>query len=295
MKKLFTNQLGAMRRRQIGTVCAFTLTELLAVIGTTAVLAAVLLSVSFTTRERVERAQCTDNLRQIAIGWNIYQQEFNQVMPCHWPGITSSGPAAAPWRTYEIYHVVPGTGQITIGDGADSPTAPSGPWNLGSLFATKLVPNPRVFYCPSLARIDSLYSYDYYATISNSWPSTPVRTGDDKIRTGYNYYPQLLGIAQIGPSLFAPKAAVTPSKWTELDTKKSIVTDLVFSTQTIPHLASGSIAGLNALFPDSRVVFQNARSNPQAFNSQLWGSTGFPNSIGENGANFRYVMSLWRP
>ena len=77
----------ATRRRQTGAG-AFTLTELLVVMGSIVMLAAVLLSVAFTTQERVLRAQCTDNLRQIGVGWNMYQQEFNQVMPCHWKGVT---------------------------------------------------------------------------------------------------------------------------------------------------------------------------------------------------------------
>ena len=98
-----------------------------------ALLAAVLLSVAFTTQERVLRAQCADNLRQIGVGWNMYQQEFNQVMPCHWQGVTYGvgGTPANPWETHEVYRVIPGTAQID--SGYDGLYLPDGPWNLARL------------------------------------------------------------------------------------------------------------------------------------------------------------------
>ena len=296
MQKIFINQSATTRRRQIGAG-AFTFTELLVVMGSIVMLAAALLSVAFTTQERVLRAQCTDNLRQIGVGWNIYQQEFNQVMPCHWKGVTENvgGTPANPWETYEVYRVIPGTGQISSGyDGYD---VPDGPWNLAVLFSTKLVPSPKIFYCPSLARFSSIYSYDYYATPPNTWPSSPASASNPYVRTGYNYYPQLRTTQVVSTTLglqLVPQGAVTPTKWTALDTKKSIVTDIVFSYPTIAHTASGSVAGLNALFPDGHVTFQNVRSNPQDFDIRLWGYA-VPNAIGDNPANFRYVMSLWQP
>ena len=298
MKKSFLNQVTAARRWQTGAVRAFTLTELLVVMAVVAMLATVLLSASFTTQERVSRAECVSNLRQIATGWNMYQQDFNQMMPCHWPGYASSGATSNPWRTYEAGRVNPGPpGGWGATDGS------MGPWNLGLLFATKLVPNPRVFYCPGTARISSSFSYNYYAAVSNTWPSTLF---DSEIRTGYNYLPQgrkleLLGIGQRAPVAgngIAPN--ISPLQQNDINPNKSIATDLVNNTATLSHRASGSVAGLNALFPDGRVVFQNARSNPQAFDPNLWDPAGVGNPmttdyIANNPSNFRYVMSLWQP
>lgn len=271
MKRFFTDQMTARSRRQVGTG-AFTLTELLVVMGSVALLVAVLLSVAFTTQERVLRAQCTDNLRQIGVGWNIYQQEFNQVMPCHWKGVTFNvgGIPANPWETDEVYRVIPGTDLLL--SGYDGLNIPDGPWNLAVLFATKLVPSPRIFYCPSLARINIQGSYDYYAAVSNIWPSVSGNNPSEPgyIRTGYNYYPQLRATEYAGGGFFRPKAPVIPTKWTDLDARKSIVTDWVIGFDTLAHRSSGQVAGLNALFPDGHVAFQNARSNPQDFNAQQW-------------------------
>lgn len=253
-------------------------------------LVVVLLSVAFTTEERVLRAQCTDNLRQIGVGWNIYQQEFNQVMPCYWPGVTTNigGGVANPWETHLVFRINAGTIGI----------ANQGPWNLGVLYATQLVPSPKIFYCPSLAQLTIQGSYDFYAAVSNIWPSVsgnPI-SNPGYIRVGYDYYPQLRGSSiYIGGGRFVPQAAITPTKWTALDTKRSIMTDWVYSYDTLAHRASGSVAGLNALFPDGHVAFQNARSNPQDFDSQQWGLAGAQNSIGETPNYFRYIMSLWQP
>jgi hypothetical protein len=274
------------RQRQIGNE-AFTLTDLLVVMGAMVMLVAVLLSVAFTTQERVLRAQCTDNLRQIGVGWNIYQQEFNQVMPCYWKGVTTnlSSGIANPWVTSEVYRIDSGYPLPTIGD--------QGPWNLGILFATRLVPNPKIFYCPSLARLTNIFSYDYYVTPSNSWP---FGVSPAYVRTGYNYYPQLRATEYAGMGQFVPRAAVTPTKWTALNTKKSIVTDLVDSTNTLSHQDSGIVAGLNALFPDGRVVFQNARTDPRTgFNSPWYSSYWASPGPGHNPNDFRIIMNDWNP
>jgi hypothetical protein len=179
---------------------------------------------------------------------------------------------------------------------------------LGLLFATKLVPNPRVFYCPAGVRTDSRSTYDYYAAVSNTWPSTPLGSGDIEIRTGYNYFPQgrkltNLGNGHLGPVVSSgtcPGNNCTPLQQNDIDPNKSIATDLVQYSAYLSHRASGSVAGLNALFPDGRVVFQIARSNPQAFDPTLWDPSGVNNPtetdyIGNNAVNFRYVMSLWQP
>lgn len=296
-----TKQLPATSGKSTGFIWAFTLIELLVVFCATGMLAAVLLSVAFTTRERVMRAQCADNLRQIGAGLNIYANEKNGYLPiCGW----KSG--GNPWETYLACRFsAPGSTNIV-----------EGYYNLGLLFRTKVVPDPRIFYCPSLAGISETFSYDYYAT--NGWPSVPVGyLGNPFIRVGYNYYPQLRATQQIlyAASYFTvPKltysrvqlefgsflSLVTPAKWTELDSKKSITTDLVNTTNELSHLASGSVAGLNALFPDGRVTFQNARTDSRTGINSPW-YNGFwmiptiPGGPGDNPSAFRIIMSDWQP
>jgi type II secretory pathway pseudopilin PulG len=300
MKRPFLNRLAASRG-QTHPNRAFTLVELLVVLGTAAMLAAVLLSASFTTPERVLRAQCVANLRQLANGWNMYQQDFNEMMPCHWPGYVSPGSSSYsyPWLTSDAGKAVPGViGWTDYGIG------PQGPWNLGLLIDTKLLSNPKVFYCPAAAHVNIERTYEFYASVSNTWPSLPLGWPDDHIRTDYNYLPQGRKLENIGGGHFGPKVAsnlslcpgtgCAPLQQTELSLKQSLMTDLVNNYDTIAHRSSGTVAGINALFPDGRVVFQNARTMRQVFDPNLWKSSSDSDYIGNNPVNFRWVMSLWQ-
>jgi prepilin-type processing-associated H-X9-DG protein len=302
MKPPFLHQSTTASPRRNGAGLGFTLTDLLVAIGTTALLAAVLLSAGFTTRESVLRAQCASNLRQIGVGLSLYAAEANGYFPiCCWPQ------GQNPWQTYEACRVSVGS----------PPTVTRGPYNLGLLFRTKAVPDPRVFYCPSLARLFKGRSYDYYSTPPNSWPSTPVSSGDDDVRTGYNYYPQLRTTEQVSSSygvFTLPKLAystvqlesgsiktVAPAKWTELDPKKSIATDLVNTTNELRHQASGSVAGANVLFADTHVKFVRVNGNNQRgswapFDPDLWEpNSGGGAGPGDDPSAFRLIMNGWKP
>jgi prepilin-type N-terminal cleavage/methylation domain-containing protein/prepilin-type processing-associated H-X9-DG protein len=59
----------------------FTLIELLVVIAIIAILAAILFPVFARAREKARQASCQSNLKQLALGWLMYAQDYDEMSP----------------------------------------------------------------------------------------------------------------------------------------------------------------------------------------------------------------------
>src|SRR5947208_2579917 len=59
----------------------FTLIELLVVIAIIAILAAILFPVFAQAREAARKTTCTSNMRQLALGWNMYAGDYDETFP----------------------------------------------------------------------------------------------------------------------------------------------------------------------------------------------------------------------
>jgi prepilin-type N-terminal cleavage/methylation domain-containing protein len=171
------NSLTAVPRNGAGE--AFTLIELLVVIAIIAILAALLLPALAAAKERSMRISC-------AI---MYSGDNNDYPPqVNFP----AGSSINPWQTDEIARCNSGTSTIT-----------RGPMGLGVLWATRIIPDPKVFYCPSLqasgSDVNNEYSYNYYTYNGGPWPTIPMTepagggapgAAEVHVRSAYNYYPQ---------------------------------------------------------------------------------------------------------
>jgi prepilin-type N-terminal cleavage/methylation domain-containing protein len=165
--------MNGLRRAVGGRQRAFTLVELLVVIGIIALLISILLPSLSKAREAAKRTACLSNLRQVHQALMLYAHRNKDQVPL---GFISNGiQEDTNEQTQFNYSLVRGSRFTTI----------------GLLFAEdrgKL--EPRIFYCPSYT--GNLHQYDtqiapFYAFFSNQAGATVPAT----VRTGYGIRPEV--------------------------------------------------------------------------------------------------------
>jgi prepilin-type N-terminal cleavage/methylation domain-containing protein len=117
---------------------AFTLVELLVVIGIIAVLISVLLPTLGRARMSAERTVCLSNLQQMAQAFYIYGAQYKGAVP-------PSDPKGNAGTSYTIWRS-PGTAPA----GYIEQYTAEGWVGPGYLFFTKILKEPKAFYCPSM-------------------------------------------------------------------------------------------------------------------------------------------------
>jgi prepilin-type N-terminal cleavage/methylation domain-containing protein len=121
---------------------AFTLVELLVVIGIIAVMIAILLPTHAKARESANRAVCLSNMRELSNSLRIYATTFKDQIPIGYMDQQN-------FNWFVNWNNGNGT-KVSL---------------LGLLAISKLTPNPKVFYCPDVQ--DDQFRYN---TPENPWP-----------------------------------------------------------------------------------------------------------------------------
>jgi prepilin-type N-terminal cleavage/methylation domain-containing protein len=268
----------------VKTKKGFTLVELLVVISIIALLLAVLLPSLAKARELAKRMVCGTQVKQIGVGMAGYAGEYNDKMP--WAGgktADTDETTIHPWLVYRTSH-------IADKDFTDLSIAcvcgtmgKAIPMRIACLFAAKLIPDGKVFYCPS--NRDAGRRYDSYtkSAYGNAW-GTPhqtyslEKTDNEWIRSGYDYYPidrdikysPNLAVMKRVADAYVPK--FTCRKFSKLSPSSPYLSDVIClddnsnkgGKSQIVHrsglkkTSSGDIlvgAGINCLFGDNHVKF----------------------------------------
>jgi prepilin-type N-terminal cleavage/methylation domain-containing protein len=162
MMVLFSHRPQRERQTRRG---AFTLVELLVVIGIIAVLISVLLPALSKARESANRTQCLSNLRSIGQMLNMYAIRYKDQIPLGFSGGYTSG-AGVKQNCYDLSR--------TATAGGGDPDFPKVRFvGLGILFKANLIKEGEgiVFFCPTFQDINHQYNVP-----SNPWPPTQRQT-----------------------------------------------------------------------------------------------------------------------
>jgi prepilin-type N-terminal cleavage/methylation domain-containing protein len=215
--------------------CAFTLVELLVVIGIIAVLISILLPSLTRARESANRVACGSNLRQLGLVMQMYANMYKDQVPLGY--IRTSAGHQRMWNYLANYN-----------DGTRTK-----PILLGWLVDANLIRDGKAFFCPAESKEQWMYNKPI-----NPWPfATSTGAGKIDTRFGYGVRPTVGWFIDTSsdPKFFGQtfqnlgNQQIGMSKWSKMKSL-AVIADLT----TVPKsLLTRHIAGINVLYGNASV------------------------------------------
>ena len=227
-----------MDRRRRCRFRAFTLVELLVVIGIIAILVGILLPTLGRARESAKKTACLSNLRELGNAFRLYAASNKDAMPI---GAVGNNNLATLEKQFSyVVKWENSGGNVTI-------------LSMGHLAMAGLAKSPKTYYCPSEDSGDPIFLFD---TPQNPWvfdrpgvnPLTPVGS---HLRFGYNTRPMCAW--SIDPATPLPFILPCPDYASNVRgmprqakmKNKAVLSDIVIAPQSLKNRHK---RGLNVLY-----------------------------------------------
>ena len=213
---------------------AFTLVELLVVIGIIALLVSILLPTLGKAREAAKRTQCLSNLRTMSQMLVMYSIAYKDMVPLGYRATGSSPNSAIKQNNYFI----------TNRSSTPEPGTVNARYcSIGLLYGAGFIKEGEgeAFYCSSYTDFNHQYNQP-----SNPWPPTNVPTTEVGIRTTYSVRPYDVIWTSEGP-FYPQKKAGGEAPFPRLSRLKNqaIISDI---TSSATRLTIAHVKGVNVLY-----------------------------------------------
>ncbi len=139
----------------------FTLIEVLVVVAIMALLVAILLPALAKAKDQAKRTLCASNQKQFAAAMNMYSSSYKGEVPYSMPYMNAS----LTWLVWQNF--------------GKSPYPPRGYVHHGLLYSSRIVKDPRIFYCPSYREYPHVYPEGWSFVAPN---------GAEGVATSYAYF-----------------------------------------------------------------------------------------------------------